>query len=99
MQDKLAIAFRKKLGLQEPKQPSRQAAHVEVYKAKHVMPDLKNQKQEPTRSMKEIFQKAIKKKIFEAQVEKFAKGYERLAQFDTSMSMPVLNFGLKLYNI
>jgi len=42
MQDKLAIAFRKKLGLQEPKQPSRQAARVEVYKAKHVMPDLKN---------------------------------------------------------
>ena len=49
--------------------------------------------------MKEIFQKAIKKKIFEAQVEKFAKGYERLMQFDKTMSMPVLNFGLKLYNI
>lgn len=63
------------------------------------MPDLKNQKLEPTRSMKQIFEKAIKKKIFEAQVEKFAKGYERLAHFNTTMSLPVLNFGLKLYNI
>ena len=41
----------------------------------------------------------IKKRIFEAEVDKTAKGFVRFQTFSTTMSVTVLNFGLKLYNL
>lgn len=41
----------------------------------------------------------IKKRIFEVEVGRTAKGFVRIHSFSTTMSVTVINFGLKLYNL
>jgi len=53
----------------------------------------------PDSAIKKAFEELIKKRIFEAEVDKCPRGFVRLRSFDMEMSEVALNFGLKLYNL
>lgn len=59
----------------------------------------KREEEKREKQEKERQEAIIKLREVEDEIDKCAKGFVRAHQFDDSMSVVAMNFGLKLYNL